>query len=152
MHSPALSPYDGFNSIEEEFRVAKKRYTHAGGIVARRWGRGVRYLLVQSSTNPDHWVLPKGHIQPGESSRNAALREVREEAGIDAEIVSRLGESTFKKGKETVRVLYYAMRFKGIERRKEPRRIRWYGGIRALDALSFKDARRLLRQAMPIST
>jgi 8-oxo-dGTP pyrophosphatase MutT (NUDIX family) len=37
------------------------------------------------------WVLPKGHVEPGETPEQAAVREVREETGLDARVVSMLG-------------------------------------------------------------
>lgn len=37
-------------------------------------------------------ALPKGHIDPGESADQTALREVREETGIEAELVEKLGD------------------------------------------------------------
>ena len=37
-------------------------------------------------------ALPKGNIDPGETAAQAALREVREEAGIEGELVGKLGD------------------------------------------------------------
>lgn len=37
------------------------------------------------------WCLPKGHIETGESPEQAAVREVAEETGIDAEIIHSIG-------------------------------------------------------------
>jgi 8-oxo-dGTP pyrophosphatase MutT (NUDIX family) len=37
-------------------------------------------------------ALPKGHPEPGESTAEAALREVREEAGVEARLVEKLGD------------------------------------------------------------
>ncbi|HHV61926.1 MAG TPA: NUDIX hydrolase [Firmicutes bacterium] len=41
------------------------------------------------------WVLPKGKVEPGETLEETALREVREETGIDATIVSKVGETKY---------------------------------------------------------
>ncbi|MGI6113642.1 MAG: NUDIX hydrolase [Mahellales bacterium] len=42
------------------------------------------------------WVLPKGVIRNGDLSREVALRRVKEEAGIDAEIISAVGETSYE--------------------------------------------------------
>jgi 8-oxo-dGTP pyrophosphatase MutT (NUDIX family) len=42
---------------------------------------------VRARTSGDLWVFPKGHIEPGESVGEAAAREVREEAGVEALVV-----------------------------------------------------------------
>jgi diadenosine hexaphosphate hydrolase (ATP-forming) len=55
----------------------------AGGVVFGRDGR----VLVLGHVD-GAWVFPKGHIEEGETSEAAALREVEEEAGVDAELVS----------------------------------------------------------------
>lgn len=50
--------------------------------------RGDDVLLIQRGKGAlkGYWSLPGGHIEPGEPARDAALREVREETGIEAEI------------------------------------------------------------------
>ena len=120
-------------------------YTHAGGIVSRLDGNNPDYLIVRSSTDKTHWVFPKGHIEPGESSETTALREVREEAGVKAEILSRLGESEFIKGEENVKVLYFLMRYTGSELSDEDREIMWCSYEETTKKLSFEDARKLLQ-------
>ena len=59
----------------------KARIEHSsGGVVARRVDESVHLLLIRDSYGK--WGLPKGHVENGESSREAALREVREETGL----------------------------------------------------------------------
>jgi len=71
------------------------RYAAAGGVVADASGQHVLLLLRPQRPGPDGKAevrLPKGHVEPEESTEQAALREVREEAGLpDLEIVASLG-------------------------------------------------------------
>ena len=61
----------------------------SGGVAFRRTPRGVEVALVR--TRPKgRWQLPKGIVDPGESPERTALREVREEAGIETEPVAPL--------------------------------------------------------------
>ena len=56
------------------------RRLSAGVVVARETGDGARLLLLRAYKN---WDFPKGQIEPGEEPLAAAVRETREEAGID---------------------------------------------------------------------
>ena len=53
----------------------------SGGVVARRIGGSVHFLLIKDPYGK--WGLPKGHLEDGESSEEAAVREVSEETGLD---------------------------------------------------------------------
>lgn len=44
----------------------------------------------------DEWVLPKGVIRKGNLSRDVALNRVKEETGVDAEIISSVGETCYE--------------------------------------------------------
>ena len=126
-------------------------YTHAGGIVSR-WDAGARrYLLVRSSRHASHWVLPKGHIDAGESPEEAARREVREEAGVKAEIVARAGIDEYTLDGEEIRTLYFAMRFESTCPADEDRDLCWLGYSEACATISFEGARRLIERAHRIS-
>ena len=70
-------------------KVQTETQISAGGIVVRGSGATAEVALI-SVGNPPRWQLPKGLIDKGESPEVAALREVREEAGIDAEVVQLL--------------------------------------------------------------
>lgn len=59
----------------------------AGGVVLNERGE----VLVVSQ-NGDSWSLPKGHIDPGETPLQAAVREIKEESGIkELELIKELG-------------------------------------------------------------
>ncbi|EZA58429.1 hypothetical protein DMN91_007811 [Ooceraea biroi] len=53
-----------------------------GLVIFRRFQDTVQYLLMQTSYGEHHWTPPKGHVDPGESDMETALRETREEAGF----------------------------------------------------------------------
>ena len=98
----------------------------AGGIVVRR-ERGVAHLLIVSGRRrPHRWVLPKGRIEPGECARDAALREVEEEAGVTGALIAPLGSVLREGSRGLVRVEYFLIEFE----REHPtggegRRVRW---------------------------
>jgi 8-oxo-dGTP pyrophosphatase MutT (NUDIX family) len=76
----------------------------AGGIIL--W----RDRVVLRRTLLGEWVFPKGWIDPGETPEQAAVREVREETGVKAEILGVAGTSSYEMDGETREVVYYFMR------------------------------------------
>lgn len=117
--------------------------THAGGIVVRGYGSNPEYLIVRARRDPSAWVLPKGHIEPGESPEDAAVREVEEEAGCRAVIVAPLGRIAFG----GVRTLIYLMRFEQEVGAAEGREIFWGPAEEVGRRLTFDDTRELLARA-----
>jgi 8-oxo-dGTP pyrophosphatase MutT (NUDIX family) len=63
----------------------------AGGLVIRNM-RGRPYLATVLVKDGTVHALPKGNIEPGEKGAETAVREVREETGLDAELVEKLGD------------------------------------------------------------
>ena len=121
--------------------------SHAGGIVFRPTPSGPSFLIVQSARNPEHWVLPKGHIDPGETPEETAVREVEEEAGVVAEVIEPIGDSKFVAARGPVSARFYLMRARGTVPASEDREIAWLPYDDARARLSFDDQRRLLAKA-----
>ncbi|MGE5583206.1 MAG: NUDIX domain-containing protein [Bacillota bacterium] len=63
----------------------------AGGVIFRKYSGIMEFLLVTSNSNKNKWIFPAGHIEKGETPERAALREVIEEAGVEAKIIGNLG-------------------------------------------------------------
>jgi 8-oxo-dGTP pyrophosphatase MutT (NUDIX family) len=57
-----------------------KKQVVAGFVIFRRTVDGIKYLLLYKRGN--YWNFPKGHFKPGESTIDAALRELEEETGL----------------------------------------------------------------------
>ena len=126
----------------------QERILQAGGLVVRHDDDRLAVLLVRAKKDPSIWIFPKGHIEPGESAADAALREVEEEAGVVAELVGPVGRpQEFQSGKEPVSVQYFLMRARSESASSEGREKRWFPVDEALHALSFEDARQLVRDA-----
>lgn len=66
----------------------------AGGAVMRKAADGLEVALI-SVGKPPRWQLPKGLIDEGESPEAAALREVREEAGVNARVDSLVEKTEY---------------------------------------------------------
>jgi 8-oxo-dGTP pyrophosphatase MutT (NUDIX family) len=114
--------------------------THAGAVVFRKGDKDTLYLVVSSSDGAN-WVLPKGHIDPGETPEVAALRELAEEAGVVGVIVNPLALRQFEKRGKQVTVQYFLMRENGSTATTEKRVVRWEDKRAALQLLSFEEAR-----------
>jgi len=71
--------------------------TSAGGLVVDRNGAGACGALIGRLDRRGRllWSLPKGHLEPGETAQDAAVREVAEETGIRGRVVAPLGTIDF---------------------------------------------------------
>lgn len=88
-----------------------KKATSAGGVLVKIIGNHPHILLIRDKKYQD-WVLPKGHVEEGETIEEAALREVREEAGLSkVKIVTSLGVAKryVEKADEQKTIHYFLM-------------------------------------------
>jgi len=95
--------------------------THAGGVVFRKQGKEetIEYLLVQASKDRSQWVLPKGHIEPGEDPRETAVREVLEETGYWTRVRRWIADVDLEHDWQVDKVRFYVMEFVEV---KTPKR------------------------------
>ena len=81
-----------------------EREFSAGGLVVRRM-RGRPYIAAVRVKDGSVLALPKGHIEPGESGAETAVREVREETGIEGTLVEKLDDIRYWYTRGGARVL-----------------------------------------------
>ncbi len=136
-----------------------RRATSAGGVVCDDRDDGQRWVLLIARRNlagKAQWTLPKGGLEAGESAREAALREVREETGFGASITTPLGtiDYWFVWREDAVRyhkyVHYYFMWWDGQpagERDDEAEHVEWVPMESALVRLAHRNERRLVALA-----
>lgn len=127
----------------------------AGGVVVRD---GEVLVIVPTRRAADGarvLALPKGHIDPGENARQAAEREVREETGAVAELLSKLGEVRYwyrRDGRtiqKSVVFFLFAYRSGSIEDHDdEVEEVRWMPLAEATKALSYKGEREMTTLAL----
>jgi ADP-ribose pyrophosphatase YjhB (NUDIX family) len=80
--------------------MSTERERSYGGVVVRR----DEVLVITPAGRPRVSTLPKGGPQPGERPEATAAREVREETGVEARIVERLGSVNYRYRRGGVRV------------------------------------------------
>jgi len=128
----------------------------AGGVTFRVTGDDFEVALIR--THEGRWQLPKGWIEDGEPPELAAVREVREEAGVVAEVVAPLGtiEYRFRStyDPEPVRVHKFVQVFllrylsgSTDDHDDEVSEARWAPIDDAIDMLAHKDERDMVTRA-----
>ncbi len=128
-----------------------KREKSCGAIIYRNWGSGLEILLLKHRYG-GHWSFPKGHIEEEETEEETALREVKEETGLDIGIhegFRQLVEYYPKPGvkKEVVYFLGYTDNYKTTRQVAEISEIKWVKIDDAYRAVTFKNDRNLIVQA-----
>lgn len=126
----------------------------AGGVVIKRNGSRIEVLLIQPRGR-HRWQLPKGAIDPGETPESAAVREVREEGGVEAWVVGSLHPITFfyqMHGRRFVKTVdFYLMEYKSgspAEHDDEVDEARWFPSEEAVRTLTFESEQEVLRSAL----
>jgi 8-oxo-dGTP pyrophosphatase MutT (NUDIX family) len=100
-------------------------------------------------------ALPKGHPERGESAQDAALREVREEAGVESRLVEKLGDVRYwymRDGRRIAKVVsFFLLEYLAGEVTEHDREVedaRWLALERAARELTYKGERDMASRAL----
>lgn len=129
----------------------------AGGVVFRLHESGAQVVIVEVG-DPPRWQLPKGLVDAGETAEQAAVREVREEAGVEAVIVDRVDTVEYwyvaTRGGRRVRyhkfVHFFLLEYRSGDVRdhdSEVEEARWVAANEAEQMLAFKGEREVAAKA-----
>jgi len=143
----------------------------AGGVVVRQM-RGRWWLAViepvgrAGSSKKTVWALPKGLVDAGERPEQTALREIREETGVKAALIGKLGDikyvytRSWAGGERVFKVVsFYLLRYESgkvgeiaPEMRIEVRRVEWIALEDAPRQLAYKGEREIAAKALDYVT
>ncbi|HEX2066469.1 MAG TPA: NUDIX domain-containing protein [Candidatus Thermoplasmatota archaeon] len=122
--------------------------THAGAVALRRGPGGPEVLLVRPLSGAQEWLLPKGHIDPGESPEQAAVRELREEAGVEARLLGPAGDLAFRQKGDLAVCRFFAALAVREGGAGEAREARWFPAAQAVQILTFPEQAAAVRKAL----
>lgn len=125
----------------------------SGGIIFRltKDKKDVEILLIQDSKG--RWTIPKGHIEPGETAKMTARREIEEETGLkNVNILTWLGKIHFKYRRADKLVLMTTQIYlvEAMDTHETPTPEKWMKGIQwfpfadALDLIEYDDIEKLM--------
>lgn len=130
----------------------------AGGVVVRGSETIVIVPTRRGAQGQRVLALPKGHVDPGETPAETALREVREETGADAELMEQLGEVRYfyqRDGKRIFkRVTFFLLAYRDgslEDHDDEVEEARWMPLEEAAHALSYEGEREMAARALSAS-
>ena len=139
-----------------------RREFSAGGLLVRRL-RGAWMLgVIRPAGKPEGlWVLPKGQIDRGESSEQAALREVAEETGVRGSSLGKLGDTRYWfnwDGEKVFKVVsFFLVRYEGGRLgdipeafRHEVAEARWLPLSEAPSLLAYRGEREMAEKALEV--
>ncbi len=144
--------------ISKGARLKTYEQVSAGGIVYRNTNAGIEIVLILTASE-HRWQLPKGIIDPGETEVEAGQREVREETGISAEPVEKIGTTEYwftvhqdgTRRRYHKQVHWFLMKYVSGDvdgHDHEVAEARWFDAATALEKLVFKNEREMVEAAV----
>jgi 8-oxo-dGTP diphosphatase len=138
-------------------KIPTKLQISAGGVAFRKH-RGRIEVAIISVGDKARWQLPKGIVDKGETAETAASREVREEAGIETELVEQIDKIEYwyyaEERGERIRfhkfVYFYLLRYKSGDVRDHDHEVneaRWEEIDEAHRMLAFASEKKVVERA-----
>lgn len=134
------------------------RFEHsAGGVVVRGEPGSYEVALAARRTRKGDlaWGLPKGLVEPGEDPERTAVREVREETGLEAEVRAPLGDISYwyvwDGDRVRKRVSFFLMEAVGGDTSlhdHEMEEVKWFALSDGLHVANYRSERDVLRKAV----
>ncbi len=136
------------------------REISSGGVVYRELNGTTEVALIRVG---HRWCLPKGQVEKGEELQETALREVKEETGLDGEVVAKIGVISYwftgkdKKNTDSVkvfkRVYFYLIHYLGGDvsiHDQEVEEVCWSPISEAVERLSYPTERQTMTKAVAL--
>ena len=128
--------------------MSSKVVRAAGGLVFRRTAKGNLKVLIAHRPRYDDWSFPKGKSDKGETPEETAVREVREETGLNCRVVAPLGPTRYRISGAIKEVNWFAMRplpdSKKFKKNDEVDSIKWVSRKTAKKTLDYERDQELL--------
>jgi 8-oxo-dGTP pyrophosphatase MutT (NUDIX family) len=138
-------------------RLKTTRAESSGGVVLRSQSGTFEVVLV-GRVEQGTWALPKGTPQRGESREETALRETREETGLDVRIVGPIDSITYwfmlRHTRVAKSVYYYLMVSTGGDTsRHDPEydRVAWFPVTEGLKVMTYPNEADMVRRGVALA-
>jgi 8-oxo-dGTP pyrophosphatase MutT (NUDIX family) len=137
------------------------REMSAGGVIYRRHAGEIEIALIRVRSR---WGLPKGHVEERESINETAVREVREETGLEGRVSKKLGDIRYsyrdrRSAGEPVRIYkrvhFYLLRYLKGDVRDHDHEVdeaRWFPIEEAIRNLKYPTERKMVYRALNVLT
>ena len=141
--------------------MAQRTAVSAGAIILREIEGELKLALAHHKNSEKEWVLPKGHVDPGETLEQAALREIHEETGlVRVQLIKHLGaivRQSIKSGGDVVdKTIHYFLAYAPDDGQPQtpldPRftGVGWFSPHQAIELIPYEQDRAFLQEHLSL--
>ena len=140
--------------------MAQKTAVSAGAIILREIDGELKVALAQRQRGEKVWVLPKGHVEQGETLEEAALREIHEETGLEkVQLIKPLGivvRKGQKNGEKILKTIHYYLAYANQSSYVEAptdrafTEVGWFLPAQVIEVLPYEEERLFFRDHLDL--